>query len=314
MEPKELEPHFLQSKYWESVRMAMGQKTVRVGNALLLIKNIPLLNKKMGYMPQVNLETLDWKLLERTATDLGLIHIQLDPSDLKSNYTIPTKILSSNILIETASIYYRNTNVIDIRISKDQLFAQMKPKTRYNTNLSSKKEVVVRVEESAESLQSFINLFFETVHRQNYFGRNEEYYRTIWKTLKPLGKVKIATAYFKDQPLVSWMLFLGDNGVIYYPYGGSSLQERNRMPANGLVWGIIEWGKENGYKYLDLWGVADLDDKESESGFSKFKRGYGGVDINYFPSQDLVFVRGWYRVFKILNSFRWTLLKLKKLF
>lgn len=67
--------------------------------------------------------------------------------------------------------------------------------------------------------------------------------------------MKIAIAYYEGKPLTAWMLFLGEK-VIYYPYGGSSDEHRNVMSTYGLVWQIIQWGRENGYEYLDLWGLS----------------------------------------------------------
>jgi lipid II:glycine glycyltransferase (peptidoglycan interpeptide bridge formation enzyme) len=304
--------HFLQSKSWADVRAAQGHKPVWIDDALLLVKKLPI--GSMGYMPQVTLKDLNWEKLSDAARSMHLTHVQLDPADLAAAYTIPIAVLENYNLKPTESIFYRYTRRIDITRSEEELLAQMHHKWRYNIKLALKRGVKVRITDDDRDLETFLKLFFETVERQKYFGRDPEYYRTIWKILKPQGKVKIATASFEGKDLVTWMLFV-DDGVIYYPYGGSSTEHRDVMPTYALVWEITQWGKQNGYHTFDLWGTLgpNADEKDKEFGFHRFKSGFGGEEIEYAPSYDLVINPMLYNLFKVGNSLRWFLLKLKKL-
>jgi peptidoglycan pentaglycine glycine transferase (the first glycine) len=191
----------------------------------------------------------------------------------------------------------------------------MKPKTRYNVRLALKKGVEVSIRDDEEAFNTFLELFFATVRRQNYFGRGEDYYKQIWKILQPAGKAKIAIASYEGIPLTAWMLFLGEN-VIYYPYGGSSDQHRNLMATYALVWEIIRWGKGKGFKYLDLWGTLGPNAKESDKdfGFHRFKTGWGGEELAYVQSYDMVISRLWYNLFKLGNGLRWASFKLIRIF
>jgi peptidoglycan pentaglycine glycine transferase (the first glycine) len=306
--------HFLQTKYWAQVREALGHKPVFVQENLILVKPMSKPFKDFGYMPQVRLAELNFDELASQAAQLNLSHIQLDPADPKGSFSFPDKVLSKYQISPTESVYYRDTLVIDLTKSEEELLEEMHKKHRYNIRVAQKHEVKITVSDSEADFEEFLKLFFETVERQKYFGRDRNYYKTIWAILKPQGKVKIATATYQGNPLVCWMLFL-DEDTIYYPYGGSSDEHRNVMAANGLVWGLIQWGRAEGYKQLDLWGIDPQtgSDGEIQHGFSRFKINFGGTQVHYTNSYDVIIDPFAYSIFKIGNSVRWFLLKLKSL-
>jgi peptidoglycan pentaglycine glycine transferase (the first glycine) len=112
-------------------------------------------------------------------------------------------------------------------------------------------------------------------------------------------ETKVAIAYYENEPISAWML-IGHNEILYYPYGGSSDKHRNVMATYLLVWEIIKWAKANGYKYFDLMGV--LEDKSD--GYSRFKTGFGGSEIKYMDTIDMVIDPLLYKVFKTLSFLR----------
>lgn len=322
---KNTEPHFLQTKAWEDVRKNLGQDVVRIGEDLMHIKHLGSPFKNFGIIMQGSLETVDWEDLEKVVKEKKLSHVHFDPSDTVSEATqqesletvktrISQNLSSHHSIVHAESIYYRHTLVLDLTKSEEQLLTEMHKKHRYNIRVSEKHGVKIEICEDDEALTIFIKLFFKTVNRQGYFGRSPEYYRTIWKTLKPMNKVKIAVAEYQGKPLVAWMLFLGEK-TIYYPYGGSSVEHRNVMAANGLVWGIIKWAKQQGYEKFDMWGIDDPKSPEAQKqhGFSAFKTKFGGEIIYYHQSFDLVFDGLRYRLFTVGNKVRWGMLKMKKL-
>lgn len=305
--------HFLQSPIWAQIRELQGWKHADIGGASLLIK--PIVGKwSMGYMPQVDLSTLDYAKLQQVALENQLTHIHLDPQNVVGEYEIPRSIRHQFRISESEEIYYRHTTVLNLEISEDDLLSNMKPKTRYNLNLARKKGVSVTISDDDKDFEIFLKLFFDTVKRQNYFGRDEKYYQQIWNTLKPLGKVKIALSWYENKPLNAWMLFAHD-GVIYYPYGGSSEENRDVMATYALVWGIVEWGKQNGFQWFDLWGTLGPNPVESspQFGFHRFKVGFNGEMIEYLPAYHMVINVPMYYLFRIGNGLRWVFLRAKRL-
>ena len=78
-------------------------------------------------------------------------------------------------------IQFKNTVLIDLSASEDELLARMKQKTRYNIRLAEKKGVTVRIGTQAD-LPMLDKMYAETSVRDGFVIRDEEYYQTVWQT------------------------------------------------------------------------------------------------------------------------------------
>ena len=78
-------------------------------------------------------------------------------------------------------IQFKNTVLIDLSASEDEMLARMKQKTRYNIRLAEKKGVTVRIGTQAD-LPMLYKMYAETSVRDGFVIRNEEYYQTVWQT------------------------------------------------------------------------------------------------------------------------------------
>jgi len=323
--------HFLQSKYWKESKRNLGNEIFEVGEYFFHITTLPF-GIKIGYMPRPDLNKIDWKLLNYTAKKAGCVFVTIDPINEKPVNNIPLAKdgIPSNFQIEPGTpIHLQENIVLDLTKSDEQLLADMKSKHRYNLKLAQKKGVTVGISDSNDALEEFLELYQKTATRQNYHGRNEKYLRTVWETLKKLSAennptATIATAYFEGKPLASWFLFLHED-TIYYPYGGSSEENKNIMAPFSLVWEIIQWGKVHGFNKFDTWGIkqssqtkqvttktdqesANVSDESANEpqydGFSRFKVGFGGEHIVYEDAVDLVINSLMYRLLKLAKKFR----------
>jgi peptidoglycan pentaglycine glycine transferase (the first glycine) len=76
-------------------------------------------------------------------------------------------------------IQFKNTVLIDLNPTEDELLAHMKQKTRYNIRLAEKKGVVLRVGILGD-LTMLYKMYAETSVRDGFVIRDEGYYRTVW--------------------------------------------------------------------------------------------------------------------------------------
>ena len=100
----------------------------------------------------------------------------------------------------------------------------------------------------------------------------------------------------------------------YYFYGGSSNEERNRMPTYLLQWEAMRWAKARGATHYDLWGVPDEDEETLEANFEtrddglwgvyRFKRGFGGKLIREPDAWDRVYSPMMYKLYQTYMSRR----------
>lgn len=219
------------------------------------------------------------------------------------------------------SILPQHTIFIDLNLSEEKLLTQMHEKTRYNMRLAQKKGVVVREENSTEGLEGFIKLLNDTERRQGFYSHNGEYYRKLWKALRPSGMVYLLSAYpptrdygLQSTAIASIMLFRFKE-VLYYSYGGSDPNFRQYMAPNLLHWEAIKLGKKLGCKTYDLWGSFKDSKTDSDPwwGIYRFKSGFGGKEAD-FPQAIDIPLSPLYQPLMLGDSLRWFLLKfLKKL-
>ncbi len=172
-----------------------------------------------------------------------------------------------------------------------------KSKHRYNIRLSGRKDVVVKKTTNEQGIDIFYDIMQETAEREAFMIHPKKYYERIVKLMADKKMVKIFTAFYKDIPLAAVYIFcFGDK--IWYMYGASSNEHRNRMPNHAIHWAVIKWAKENGYKTYDLWGIPVNPHPEHPLfGVYRFKKGFKGEKKVFIGMHDLVFQPFWYKLF-----------------
>ena len=70
------------------------------------------------------------------------------------------------------------------------------------------------------------------------------------------------------------------------------------MAPHLLQWEQIKEAKKRGCIEYDFWGIDD----KKWPGVTRFKRGFGGREINYPNAHDLVFQPIWYLIYKIARK------------
>ncbi|PRD56107.1 lipid II:glycine glycyltransferase FemX [Sphingobacterium gobiense] len=172
-----------------------------------------------------------------------------------------------------------NTMFMDLRREKDKLLGGMKPKTRYNINLSKRKGVRVR-SLGIESLEIWYDLYRQTATRNNFFLHDIHYFRIVLSarandTSSP-ADVYLLVAEVDDIPLAAMFLVISANRGTYL-YGASATENRNYMATYALQWRAMEIAKELGCTEYDLFGTApNPDPSHPMYGLYRFKKGFGG--------------------------------------
>jgi peptidoglycan pentaglycine glycine transferase (the first glycine) len=199
-------------------------------------------------------------------------------------------------------IQFRNTVLVDLLPSEEDILGRMKQKTRYNVRLAEKKGVVVRTGTSSD-LPLLYRMYAETSERDGFVIRNETYYTTVWETfMRPSAAV--------DQPSAEPLIAEVDGRVIaaivvfyfadraYYLYGMSREVHREMMPNHLLQWEAMKRAKRRGCHYYDLWGAPDVfSEMDSMWGVFRFKEGLGGDVVRTLGAWDLPVARFWYPIY-----------------
>lgn len=182
-------------------------------------------------------------------------------------------------------IQFRNTVLIDLTRSEEDILAAMKQKTRYNIGLSGRKGVGVRAGTTAD-LPMLYRMYAATAVRDDFVIRHEDYYLDLWRGFMDAGKAEVLFAEFEGQPIAALVLF-HFAGVSRYMFGMSTEAQRELMPNYLLQWEAIRLSKKLGCHTYDMWGAPDVFDKsDSMWGVYRFKEGFNGLTVRHLGAWD----------------------------
>jgi lipid II:glycine glycyltransferase (peptidoglycan interpeptide bridge formation enzyme) len=179
----------------------------------------------------------------------------------------------------------------------------MHPKTRYNIRLGKKKGVFCREGDSAEYFEIFWSLLCQTARRQHIKVHEKSYYEKLLRTRDDAFLVSIFIAEYENTPLAAFMIVYYRTVAIYL-HGGTSDLHRNVMAPHYLQWFTIQSAQKRGCHYYDFYGIASRDAYEDHPLYSitRYKRGFGGLEVNYMGTYEFAFCPTWYRVYKFAKA------------
>jgi peptidoglycan pentaglycine glycine transferase (the first glycine) len=314
-------PHILQTWEWGKVKSAFGwQPLYRQWNtgsrgASLVLQRKVSLGKLAApicvlYAPKGPL--LDWNDsylrdqvlddLQKLAQGQGVIFIKIDPDVPLEPAPDDRNAMEDQIAGELKQrgwffsrdqIQFKNTVVIDLSVSEEDLLGRMKPKTRYNIRLAERKGVRVRIG-SPDDYPLLYRMYAETSLRDGFAIREEAYYRAVWQTFAEAGMAEALIAETDENPIAGLFLFYF-GGKAWYLYGMSRAMHRDKMPNYLLQWEAMRRARGKGCKLYDLWGAPDhFDEHDPMWGVYRFKAGLGGQVVRTlgawdFTSQPLLY-------------------------
>lgn len=326
--------HPVQSWEWGEFRENLGGEFVRLGkfegremkSAIMatlhtIPRKIPLIGGyKVMNVPRCMAVDADMiEGLKKTAREHQVIFVKIEPNVYKVISKEEEKVDSyewgwpaDQNLVCGENSFAKYSSLINLKLSDQELLANMKQKTRYNLRLAEKKEVVVKENNSDEAFEVYLKLTKETTQRQKFYAHTEKYHRLMWHHLHKAGIARMLTAVYKNKIISTWVLFVWGK-KLYYPYGASSREYQDVMANNLMMWSAIQYGKALKLDEFDLWGTLGPEAKEDNPwfGFHKFKTGFGPIDIEFVETKDLVIDKNRYKLFGFMNKTRKKLLKVK---
>ena len=185
----------------------------------------------------------------------------------------------------------------------DALMAGFDKDTRYAVRRAAREGVSVTAVEDAsdlEAVDALHRLVEETQRRAGFPMPALDRYRTAWRALAGAGRAVILEARREDELLASGMLVIeGDRS--FYLFSGSRREapgEPKRYASYMLQWEMMRLARDRGVRIHDLWGVAppDAGPDHPWHGVGLFKKGFGGTEVAWAGSWDLVVNPSLYRL------------------
>ena len=173
----------------------------------------------------------------------------------------------------------QTTILIDLENPIDYIFSSFS-KTHRNCSRKAKKEgVVVKIENSLEFIEIFIDLYLKLMKNKSVTAINLNFLKDCLLNLLDNNLGFFAVAYYNDVIYnIAFITTIGKHARYLY---GASLRVDEKIPPTGqfLHYEIIKYLKLNKFYYYDLGGIPNLPVEENNSAYFvyKFKKGFGGT-------------------------------------
>ena len=203
-------------------------------------------------------------------------------------------------LIDTLQV--GQTRIVELG-DDEALLAGFDKDTRYGVRRAEREGVTVTTQKDGAdtaAIDALHELVGETQRRAGFPMPPLERYRIAWRALAGAGRAVILEARREGQLLASGMVVLeGDRS--YYLFSGSRREERGepkRYASYALQWAMMRLARERGVRHHDLWGIAPpgAGPEHPWHGVGLFKKGFGGEEVVWAGSYDLVVDRAFYRL------------------
>ena len=232
--------------------------------------------------------------LHAAAKEAGGIAIKLEPRLSADDPAVAHFGGRSGVRATADTLQVGQTRVIALR-PDDELLAAFDKDTRYAVRRAEREGVTVTSATDAADerpIDELHGLVEATQRRAGFPMPALERYRLAWRALGGAGRAVILEARREGTLLASGMLVLeGDRS--FYLFSGSLREapgEPKRYASYALQWAMMRLARERGVRVHDLWGVAPpgAGPEHPWHGVGLFKKGFGGDELRWAGSWDVV--------------------------
>lgn len=323
------EIEFLQSESWLAFQEAIGKKTIRFSDGEFsangIIHELPLVGRYL-YVPrgpiagtenrEASIKNGIRTLLEKAQENrVGWIRIEPETETLLADIRKATE---RKVVKAPHDTQPREILVADISRSEEELLAAMKPKTRYNIRLASRRGVKVFATREEKYRQAFLGLMQATSDRKEIVPHPRAYYERLLTAL-PEETCRLFVAEYEGQVLAANLLILF-GATATYLHGGSSDTHRDAMAPYLLQWEQMRFAKEHGCTRYDFGGIrTEATDRQASAasswqGITRFKTGFSpeAIPVVFPGAYDIILNPQTYLLYEYLRHLKESLKYIKK--
>lgn len=225
------------------------------------------------------------RAVEALARDSHAITILAEPEDDRGSALLPPELgwKPSRAVIQPL-------RTLRVPLGEDDdMLRNMKPKTRYNLRLAFRRGVTTRLGRPDE-LDAFYALLVETAQRDGFGIHRRQYFADLLSIFDEDAAL-IFAEYGGELAAAALVVRFGEEAV--YLYGASRTTLQRHMPAYAVQWSAMQWAREQGCRWYDLWGIPAEEEPPPEVmgsqrnvraglwGVYRFKLGFGGHPYTY---------------------------------
>ena len=290
-----------QTTKWQKLQTELGETTIfRKENdyTFLAIKK----QTKFGtylylpygpYAPTKNGAKNAYKALEDLATSKNITFIRIEP---QSPNTAEFWVNLKNA-VKSRNLSPEETWILDLSPEMDEIYKNMKQNTRNLCKNYMKKGISVKISTNPTKDIKILAKFHREIAKNKKIGAfSENYLKT--EAAQPFATLYIA--YFEKKPIATSLFF--DHASTRFYMQSASDKNYHKLPATYAILNeAIKDAKAKNLKNFDFWGIAPENANKNHpwAGFTSFKKSFGGHEVNYVGTYDLVFKPVQYKFYQL---------------
>lgn len=260
----------------------LGWDVEKIDNSYIFIRKIPVIGSVIKLQRP---KKLSKKVIERLI-ELGnkyrAFQISIEPKS--SNHQ--SLITNHRFRLSRSPSLCTKTIHIDLTKSENKILSEMHHKTRYNIKKAMRNKPSTRAQAeglqvtSSDDIKRFAKFWQGCALKQRHmFLPMKREIIAIYTSFEKDARILFAT---KDNTLLAAILLIYTKDAAYYMYAASTGQGKKLFAPTLVVWESIKLAKKLGCKLFDFEGIYDERfPLPSWKGFSRFKKGFGGKEIEH---------------------------------
>lgn len=192
---------------------------------------------------------------------------------------------NSNEYIGIESVGYKlndhlNYN-IDLTKGLEKIWNDIHNTRRRQVKRGFRRGITVEIGKEVKDLRPYYDILKNTYTNAGLPLQDFSFFENIYNNLTASGNIIFFSAFDKEK-LIGHRIILSYKNTLYDWFAGDLPEARDKYTNDVLVWEVLKWGSENGFKRFDFGGAGE---PGKEYGVRDFKKKFGGDLVafgNYF--------------------------------
>lgn len=193
---------------------------------------------------------------------------------------------------------------VDLRQDEQSLLKGMRSTSRNLFRNIHKKGVSFEVSTDPKQLPILLGFLRSVSSRADFTAQTDSYLRHAADVLMPAGAAKLFIAKLDDVPIAAALSYDTADTRVYAHAAADDAHRKLNAGIPLLVTMMLD-AKASGISEFDMWGVSPEDEPEHPwAGFSRFKRSFGGAEVEYPGTWDLPVNKPMYKAYAATRKAR----------
>ncbi len=193
------------------------------------------------------------------------------------------------------------SQVIDLTQSEEDIVKAMSTTRRKQWRGAERKGFTFEQSTDRADYDEGVRLLRISGDEKEFDVRDERFFEHFWEHLVEPGIAKIFVAKLHGETQVVAFV-IDDADTRYYLYVGRDLSNNSMQASSPFIAHMVLDAKAQGLRVFDLFGISASDEVEdSMSGFTAFKRTFGGETVQYAGTWEIGVRKARYAVRRALD-------------